>query len=84
MVTKLEITFPFEADLRDPERIALLGIAEKLCNRHMDARPTERAFVLRTEYTEGGSTYTLACAVAGVSESGAVLAVKLPLLGEGA
>ncbi|WP_026783133.1 hypothetical protein [Pleomorphomonas koreensis] len=84
MVTKIEISFPFDADLRDPDRIELFRLAERLCNRHMDAHPTSRAFVHRTEYTEARATYTVACARAGVSSTGAVLAVKLPLLGDGA
>ena len=84
MATKIEITFPFDADMRDPDRIELFQMAERLCNRHMDSHPMSRAFVSRTEYTDGGATYTAACAVAGVSSTGAVLAVRLPLLGEGA
>ena len=84
MVTKIEITFPFDAHMRDPDRIELFQMAERLCNRHMDGHPVSRAFVSRTEYTDRRATYTVACAVAGVSSTGAVLAVKLPLLGEGA
>lgn len=84
MVSRLEIVFPFDADLRDPDKIELFQLAERLCNRHMDARPTSRAFVSRTEYNDGGATYTVGCAVAGVSSTGAVLAVKLPLLGDSA
>lgn len=84
MVTRIEIVFPFDADLRDQDRIELFQMAERLCNRHMVAKPTSRAFVSRTEYTDEGATYTVQCARAGVSSTGAVLAVKLPLLGDGA
>jgi hypothetical protein len=84
MVTKIEITFPFDADLRDRDKVELFQIAERLCNRLMDARPKSRAFVSRVEFNDENATYTLACAIAGVSSTGAVLAVKLPLLGDDA